>query len=492
MQTHFFPAWRPILAPMRAQRPASANPLERATLCQIEQRLAPALPAALLDKPAKGLHSRERIFSLARTFWCWIWQIFQSNTSCREVVDQLQTLLGVLEEPLIDQDSSAYCQARAKLSLPLLEQALVASHQSAQKHAPASSLLQGRAVKVVDASSVRLEDTPQNREAFPASKNQFSRPAFPLLKFLTVFSLASGALLARATGTMQVAELRLLMTLGEHFKPGDIITGDRAYGLYVVLQWVQSLGADLVARLNTRSRHVDFRKALKKLGPQDGLFLWHKPKLPSKLLSAQQWAAVPETLVVRILRLRVQKPGFRTRELTIVTTLLDAQLYPAEEILETYFKRWRLEMCLDDLKTTLAMEKLKCRTPAVVQKELLMFLIAHNFLRWIMCQAAQQAQVKVERISFTGTLDAFRQWSIGFLEVRGPGKLAKQKRLWAKFLQTLASDLLPERPGRVEPRAVKKKSKYPKLTKPRGRYVERWSRNKRRRAQRAKNRALLN
>ena len=492
MHTPFFPSWRPLLAPLRSQRQSAARSLERATLCQIEQRLAPALPQDLLDKPATGLHSRHRMFSLGRTFWCWIWQIFQSNTSCREVVRQLQALLGVLERAPIDEDSSAYCQARAKLSLPLLERALAASHQSAQKQAPACPLLQGRAVKVVDASSVRLEDTPQNRQAFPASKNQFSHPAFPLLKFLTVFSLASGALLARATGTLQVAELRLLMSLGEHFKPGDIITGDRAYGLYVVLQWVRGLGADLVARLNTRSRHVDFRRATKKLGPQDGLFLWKKPVAPSKLLSAEQWAAVPETMMVRILRLRVQKPGFRTRDLTIVTTLLDAELYPAQEILDVYFKRWRLEMCLDDLKTTLAMEKLNCRTPALVQKELLVFFIAHNFLRWIMCQAAQAAAVKLERISFTGTLDAFRQWSIGFTQVRGPGKLAKQKRLWREFLRILAADLLPERPGRQEPRAVKKKSKYPRLTKPRDRYVDRWSRNKRRRAQRAKKQANLN
>jgi hypothetical protein len=493
MHTPFFPSWRPLLAPLRSRRPSATHSLERATLSQIEQRLAPALPSDLLAKPATGPHSRHRMFSLGRTFWGWIWQIFQSNTSCREVVRQLQALLGVLEQAPIDDDASAYCQARAKFSLPLLERALTASHQSAQKHAPACPLLQGRPLKVVDASSVRLEDTPQNRQAFPASKNQFSRPAFPVLKFLTVFSLASGALLARATGTLQVAELRLLMSLGEHFKPGDIITGDRAYGLYVVLHWVDALGADLVARLNTRSRHVDFRRATKKLGPRDGLFLWQKPRVPSKLLSAEQWAAVPETLVVRILRLRVEKPGFRTRELTIVTTLLDAELYPAAEILEVYFKRWRLEMCLDDLKTTLAMEKLKCRTPALVQKELLVFLIAHNFLRWIMCQAAQAAAVKVEAISFTGTLDAFRQWSIGFTQVRGPGKLAKQKRLWREFLRILTADLLPERPGRSEPRAVKKKSKYPRLTKPRHRYVERWSRNKRRRAQRAaKNHANLN
>jgi hypothetical protein len=109
-----------------------------------------------------------------------------------------------------------------------------------------------------------------------------------------------------------------------------------------------------------------------------------------------------------------------------------------------------------------------------------------------MGQAAQQGEAHQERISFTGTLDAFRQWSVALALVRGPGKLSKQKRLWRELLHVLAADLVPERPGRQEPRAVKKTSKYPRLTKARHSYVERWSRNKRRRLQRAKNQANLN
>jgi len=468
------------------------QPLRQVTLCRIEQTLAAALPADLLEKPRSGAHSRDRIFSLTRTFWCWIWQIFQANTSCREVVRQLQALLGLLERPPIDEDCSAYCQARASLSLDLLDKAFGASAASAQKKAPPSTLLQGRPIKFVDASTLRLEDTPKNRAEFPPSANQFSRPGFPTLKLLVLFGLASGSVLARATANLKVAETRLLLSLREHLQPGDILGGDRAYGLYVMLHWVSSLGADLLARLNARSRRVDFRRAMKKLGPRDALFLWHKPAVPSKLLSDQEWAQVPETMIVRVIAIRVQRSGFRTRHLTLVTTLLDPDIYPAVEILAAFLKRWRLEMCLDDLKTTLGMEQLKCRTPKLVHKELLVFLTAHNLLRWIMVQAAQAGQVDLERISFTGTLDAFRQWSVALAQVRGPGKLSKQKRLWREFLRILAADLVPERPGRQEPRAVKKRSKYPRLTKPRHAYVERWSRNKRRRAQRTKNQAQLN
>lgn len=492
MQTPSFPSWRSFLAPLGPRLKQAADPFGRATLSGIEQTLCRALPADLLQKPTSGTHSRQRVFCLGRTFWCWIWQIFQRNTACREVVRQMQAMLSLLEQAPIDEDCSAYCQARRNLPLSLLEKTFAASLSSAEKQAPKGTLLQGRSIKFVDASTVRLEDTPKNRAEFPPTQNQFSTPGFPVMRVLVLFCLASGSLLARVTGTLKVAELRLLMSLRDFIKSGDVLAGDRAYGIYVVLHWAKSLGADLVARLNARSRRVDFRKAMRRLGPRDALFLWTRPKVPSKLLSPEEWAQVPETMVVRVIDIRLERPGFRTRQLTLVTTLLDAQLFPAQELLKVYFKRWRLEMCLDDLKTTLGMEKLNCRTPPLVQKELLLFLIAHNFIRWIMCQAAQAGGVNLDRISFTGTLHAFRQWSVALVQVRGPAKRSKQKRLWQELLQTLAADLVTQRPGRDEPRAVKKRSKYPRLTKPRHSYVARWSRNKRRRVQRARNRLGLN
>jgi len=476
-----------MLAPMGSRPQNTARAFRQATLSQIEQTLAPALPAQLLDPPVAGDHSRQRVFPLPRTFWCWIWQVFQANTSCREVVRQVQAMLALLPHAAIDESTSAYCQARGKLPLPLLQKAFAASGRSAEKLAPAGRLLQARPVKIVDGSSVRLHDTAKNRESCPAASNQFGGPGFPLMRIVGLFSLASGALLAHLTSSLNTAEVRLLMRLEEHFQSGDILVADRAYGHYVLIHWLNTLGVDLVARLNARSRRVDFRTTSKRLGSGDGLFVWHKPKLPSKLLSPEQWEQVPETLTVRILHVRLHKPGFRTRELTLVTSLLDPQVYPAEEIFETYFKRWRLEMCLDDLKTTLGLEMLGCKSPALVQKELLIYLTAHNFIRWIIAQAAQAGEVDLERISFKGTLDAFRQWTQALVQVRGPGKQGKQKRLWRKLLETLAADRVPHRPERQEPRAVKKRSKYPHLNKSRRTYVERWSRNKRRRAARAKN-----
>jgi hypothetical protein len=491
--TPFFPAWRPRLAAAGRRWAHSLARLRHATLSQIEDRLAPALPPDLLQKPAAGDYSREQVYTLVRTWWCWVWQIFQANTSCRQVVLQVQALLALAQGPELEPDSSAYCQARAKLPLALLEQAFAASAASAEGRAPACALLQGRPLKVVDGSGTHLPDTPANRAAFPPNKSQPPGGGFPYLRVVTLFSAASGALLAKASGGLRSSELALFLAgLRSALRPGDIVLGDRAYGVYIIAAALQLLGVDLLARVSVRNRQVDFRKAGRRLGPLDALFTWSKPKTPSPLLSVLEWLGLPPQITVRVLRLRLEKNGFRTRHLTLVTTLLDAALYPPEQLLAAYARRCRMELCLDDLKTTLGMQSLHCLCPRMVQKELLLFLTAHNFLRWIMAEAAQSQSVDLDRISFKGSLDAFRQWTQALAQLgHAKNKRGQRRQLWQRLLRTLGTDLVRERPGREEPRAVKKRSKYPHLNKARHHYRQPWSRNKRRRLARAKRKASL-
>lgn len=485
MHTPFFPALRPWLAPMGSRAVNTLASWRRATLVQIEHALAPALDATLLAPAKAGPHSRQRVFTLSVTFWSWLWQVLQANASCREVLRQTQALLCLSGRGSLHPSAGAYCQARAKCPLSVLEKLFVASARSAQRAACSSALLRGRPIKIVDASTVRLPDTPAHQAAFPTSPNQYRRPGFPTLKLLVLFSLASGAILAQASGSLAVSELRLLVGLASQLVKGDILVGDRAYGQHALVYWLQSLGVDLIARLNTHNRRVDFKNAVQILGPGDAIFQWEKPVNASKVLSAGQWQQMPRSARVRIVHACIQRPGFRTREVTLVTTLLDESAYPAREILQAYCKRWRVEMCLDDLKTTLGMAALRCKSPDLAQKELLLFLTAHNLIRWVMAQAAQQASAPPEQISYKGTMDALRQWSqaIGQIPAR---QRQRRKRLWQKMLAILAADLVPKREGRKEPRAVKRRSKYPRLTKPRRLYEERWSRNRRRRASRAK------
>jgi putative transposase len=329
---------------------------------------------------------------------------------------------------------------------------------------------------VVDGSSLRLADTPANQKRFPQPANQKRGCGFPVLKLVVLFCLTSGALLARATGTLWESEARLLHRLLATLKRGDIVLGDRGFGNFVILAWLAGAGVDLLARVATNSRRVDFRQG-RRLGRGDRVVRWRKGPRQGTWLSPAEWAALPEQMEVRIVRAQVRQRGFRTRELTLATTLLEANLYPAAELLAAYARRWRLELCFDDLKTTLGLENLKCLSPALAEKELLAGLIAHNLLRCVMAQAAQEHAVPLERISFKGALDALRAFNHALCQTR----CARRKReLWAALLLSLARDLVPERPGRREPRAIKRRPKYPLLTRPRQQQPDRPRRSVRR------------
>jgi hypothetical protein len=493
--TPFFPSLRSRLAPLGRRSTTSLQRVGQGTLSQIEQRFCPALPDSLFPKNRSGDHSRERIFTLTRTLWCWIWQVFQANASCREVVRQVQALFALHEAGEVDEATGAYCQARAKLSLSLLASLFCASFQSAEKAAPAPAraLLQNRPIRVADASGARLANTPRNRAAYPPSDNLPAGTGFPFLRIVVIFSLASGALLAQASGSLRSSEQRLWHGLLSCLRRADILLGDRAYGNYVVAALLQCMGVDLIAAVPARARKVDFRRAKKRLGSHDALFVWKQGARPSPWLSVQQWQELPPEITVRLLRMALSRRGFRTEHLVLVTTLLDPVLYPAAEIIATHARRWRLEMCLDDIKTTLGMENLRCHCPEMVEKELLIYLTAYNLARWLMAQAACHGDVDLDGLSFKGSLDAFRQWSQAIAQQSTSHRHRQHRaRLWSQLLEILVADVLPVRPGRHEPRAIKKRSKYPHLNKPRHQYRHPWSRGKRRRIANARKRYSLN
>jgi hypothetical protein len=467
-----FPAWTRYLAPMKARLADAGRHSRQATLTQLEWQLADCLPTGLLDKPAAGPLSRQRIYSLPRTFWAWLWQMLNHNAPCREVVRQVQALSVLHGGPAVDEQTGGFCQARARLPFPLLERALGASARTAQLRAPALQLLHGRAIKLVDGSGLRLADTPANQKRFPQPAIQKPGCGFPVMKVVVLFCLASGTLLARATGSLWDSEAHLGATL----KPQDIVVGDRGFGNFVIVALLAAVRVDFIGRVPTHVRRVDFRTG-RRLGRYDRVVCWRKGPRQGKSLSAAAWAALPLNLAVRLVRTPVRQRGFRTREITLVTTLLDAQLYPAEELLAAYARRWRLELCLDDLKTTLGLEHLKCLTPAMAEKELLVGLIAHNLLRCVMVQAARTHATPLDRISFKGALDGLRQFSHALCQSRSA---RRKKELWAACLQALARDGVPERPGRHEPRAVKRRPKYDRLNRPRAQYRDRPSRSVRR------------
>jgi hypothetical protein len=484
--TPFFPEWRPRLSPLGSRTAQAVRQVRSYTLCQLETCFAAWVPAGLFPKAADKQNSRDRDYTRWRTFWCMLWQGLNPEASGREVVRQLQALFGLEDGPRISPDDGAYCRAKARLPLAEFHKGLVATAQAADQKAPALMTLRGRPLKAIDGSALALSDTPRNRHLYP-SLQCADKPSFPMMRIVVLFSLLSGAIVALAPGSLVVSELALFGSLMSQLVAGDILLGDRGFGSYPVLSLLQqTLGVDFIGRT---TRGVDGRRRLKRLAENDWLILWQKSPHPSPWLSPLQWLGLPKQMTLRAVKGRCYQKGFRVRQVTLVTTLLDAQLYPVQEILQAYARRWRLEMCLDDLKTTLKMEMLRSRSPAMAQKEVLIRLIAHNLIRCTMAEAASEHTVALERISFKGSLDALRHFAQAMARARSK---KKRRQLWAELIETLATDLVPERPGRREPRAVKrKKNKYVRLARPRHHFRDRPKRHVRRKIARLRKLGLM-
>ena len=486
MDTPFFPPWRSRLAAFGSRTSRVCQQVRAYTLCQLEQSFAPWIPTELFPKAANGPNSRDHDYTRWRTFWCMVWQALNPLASGREVVRQLQALFDLENGPELSPEDGAYCRAKARLPLDQFPKGLSATAVQADQLAPPLQLLQGRPLKVVDGSALTLADTQKNRAAYPPVEST-NTSTFPQLRLVVLFSLLSGAILAVAQGALQISELALLHELATHLVAGDVLVGDRGFGSFPVMAWLKVHRIDFLGRT---TRRIDGRRRLQRLGPNDWLLSWkNSSSCTSPWLSALVQGLLPTHMTVRALKGSCYRKGFRVRRVTVVTTLLDPELYPAQQILQAYLRRWRLEMCLDDLKTSLQMETLRGRTPATLQREMFARLIAHNLVRCTMAQAASQHGVPLERLSFKGSLDAVRHFAQAMARARAR---ARRQRLWQLLLQTLARDLVPERPGRREPRAIKrKKNKYPRLDAPRHKFRDHLKRNDRRKLSRLRKLGLM-
>ena len=266
-------------------------------------------------------------------------------------------------------------------------------------------------------------------------------------------------------GAYRSSELTLVGQLWEHLQRADIMLADRFYCTYVVLSELLTRGCDAVFRLHGgRSRTVDFRQG-KRLGHDDRLMTWDRPTICPRGLSRPQWMSLREHLTVRVIRFCTAVPGFRSRTIVVATTLLDPVAYPREQIAALYGDRWTVELRLRDIKTTMQMDVLRGKSPEVVRKEILVHLLAYNLIRALMWQAAQKHGRPLHRLSFAGTVEHWNALA-PYLWVYAGTRQAGM--VYALLLEWIAHDTLPYRPGRLEPRAVKRRPKeYDRLNKPR-------------------------
>ena len=415
-----------------------------------------------------GHRWRDRLLDPANTMALFILQVLHGNTA----MSHLRWLSGICCS------LGSYCEARMRLPLAgvaaMVEQL---SCDAARCSEPAAGWL-GRRVLMTDATSATTADEPPLQKIWPQPSGQKKGCGFPMVKVLALMDLATGMILQMTMMALNVHEMSELGGLHGVLRAGDVLLGDRAFCSFGHLALLARLSVDAVFRMSA-NQIVDFtpgrparektRKKktyrgsrpgshyVRKLGEQDHLVDWIRPDKRSVWMSLAVFAGLPQTLRVRELRYRIIAKGMRTREVTLVTTLLDPMRYPKREIARLYQLRWEIETNFRHLKTTMKMEHLKCQSPQGVMKELMVFALVYNLIRGVMVlAAARQAIADANRISF---IDAAR-WLASVLA-------APPRQEMPELIVN------PQRPGRYHPRVKKRRMNgFSLMTKPRSAYSQ--------------------
>lgn len=405
---------------------------------------------------------RRRGYDEESVFWAFLGQCLR-NGSCRDAVQEIQAARARAGLKPLSASTASYCIARRDR---LREGVLEAIHRrlgaEVEADAPSHRLWRGRPVLAVDATSVALADTPINQQTYPQPTNQQPGCGFAVVQIVGLYGLGSGSMLEYALTRWSAHENSTLHTSGliDGIPQKAVLVQDRAYCSYINFECAAKRGFDLVARLH-QARHRALKTVLPN-GSNDHVSYWKKPQQRPKCISEQQWEQVAEEVPVRVVRMKQATAGFRTTEIIVATSLMDAS---AEEIAALFLRRWEMEVSLADLKTTLGMDNLMVRSPAMARKTIAMFMIAHNLIRWTMLQAANQASVDLQRLSFKGTVDILDHWRMHMCSLP---QRTRQRAQWHCMLELIAKDRNPDRPGRSEPRVKKRRpKKYQMMTLPR-------------------------
>jgi hypothetical protein len=399
-------------------------------------------------------------------------QVFSADRACRESVRKFLGWLALGGRGASGR-TAGYCKARARLRQADLDQThrRLAHKIRSARLTPRRWL--GRSVKVVDGSGLSMPDTPSLQKLYPQPKGAKPGCSFPVMRVVALFCLGTGVLIEMAKGSLHVGERELFRSLWDLLQAGDVVLADRGFCGYAEFFFLRQRGVDCVMR--AQAHRTVGRAPLKSLGPGDLIVLWLKSKPGPRWPDKTVWDSLPEAIRLREITFRVGVRGFRVQAITVVTTLLDPAAFPADTFADLYRRRWQAELFLRDIKTTMGMDLLRCKTPAMIHKELTMHLIAYNLVRLTMLAAADAHATPVERISFKGTLSTVRTWAPLFLGAPMPHRRA----LWTFLLRCLAADPVPLRPDRLEPRARKRRPKnFQLLNMPRRLFKEIHHRNK--------------
>lgn len=396
------------------------------------------------------------VYSTALMVWSFLGQVLRDGkqASCQAAVARVVVHQQQTGGPAPTADTGDYCRARAKLSEAALHALTVEIGAEVERQARPDWLWKELHAKLVDGLTFTMPDTPANQAEYPQPNSQKRGLGFPMARACAILSLATACILDLELGPYsgkETGETALLRSLLGSFSEGDLLVADRYYCSFMMIALLQQRGVEVCARLHQR-RRADFRRG-QRLGPDDHLIEWTRPERPD-WMDEETYAQIPETLTLREMRYCVVAPGRRVRLLTVVTTLLDAETYSREDIAELYAFRWNSELDIRSIKQSLNLAHVRCKSPEMVRRELWATLLAYNLVRTTAAAAAALHDKQPRQVSFTGTCQyVLASWSSFSADQPAAYVLARQREL----LVQIATCEVANRPGRIEPRELKRR-----------------------------------
>lgn len=403
--------------------------------------------------------SYNAIYNTAIVLWAFISQILADGKmrSCATAVERIACYLTSLGRRVPSTDTGDYCLARQKLNENALRELAREAAEKIETVTPDDWLWYGRHVKLIDGFTATMPDTPENQAEFPQSKTQKPGVGFPILRACVLISLATACVLDAAIGRYsgkETGESALLREMLDTFDAGDVALFDRYFGSYMMLALLMRRRVDVCTRMH-QLREIDFRRG-RRLGKYDRLVVWQRPARPPWMDTAM-YETIPSAMTLRMIRFMIHENGCRAKSITVITTLTDPNKYSAEQIAELYGYRWCVELDIRDVKQTLNLDHMRCKTPAMIRREFWTTLLAFNMIRRAICRAASEHGGQPRQISFTRTCVIFLTWW---------QQLASEDvdtSIVERLLARIAKFIVPDRPGRIEPRELKRRRHTYKL-----------------------------
>lgn len=416
----------------------------------------------------KAIFGVGAIYCTATVLWAFLGQVLRDGkmAACQAAVAGVIAHRQLFGLSVPTEDTGDFCRARAKLPEQALRELTRTVGENAEAESDSEWLFKDRHAKLVDGFTLTMPDTAANQSEYPQAKTQRPGIGFPIARCVAVLSMATACVIDLAIGPYagkKTGETALLRQLKNAFVPKDIAVFDRYYCSFMVIAAMVSQNVDVCCRIH-HLRKSDFRRG-KRLGKYDHLIIWKRPQKPA-WMDAETYQGIPETIVLREIKFSISEPGFRTKSIVVITTLLDDEEFSKQDVADLYGYRWNVELDIRSIKSNLNLDHVRCKSPAMVRRELWTTLLAYNLIRSTAAAAAMLHDVQPRQISFTSTVQfVLAEWNLIAKQWISTTQIFEYAET---MLHAISRCKVGDRPGRIEPRVLKRRPKpYKRMTKPR-------------------------